>query len=71
MFKATAGIYRKSNPLRRQVSLHGGGDIHFVSPQLAGGEMRIGGDITYQGRNTSRTKNNDYSFITITPACPA
>jgi len=41
-----------------------GGDVHFVSPQLAGGEIRIGGDVTYQGKKYFENENNDYSFIT-------
>jgi hypothetical protein len=41
-----------------------GGDIHFVSPALAGGEVRIGGDVTYQGKKYFENENNDYSFIT-------
>jgi iron complex outermembrane receptor protein len=41
-----------------------GGDVHFVSPQLGGGEIRIGGDVTYQGKKYFENENNDYSFIT-------
>jgi iron complex outermembrane receptor protein len=41
-----------------------GADVHFVSPQLGGGEIRIGGDVTYQGKKYFENENNDYSFIT-------
>ncbi len=41
-----------------------GADVHFVSPQLAGGEIRFGGDVTYQGKKYFENENNDYAFIT-------
>jgi iron complex outermembrane recepter protein len=41
-----------------------GADLHFVSPVLAGGEIRVGGDVTYQGKKYFENENNDYSFIT-------
>src|SRR5258708_2160575 len=41
-----------------------GAELHFVSPQLAGGAVRIGGDLTFQGRKFFENENNDYSFIT-------
>src|SRR5882757_7376050 len=40
-----------------------GGDAHFVSPLWAGGELRVGGDVTYQGRKYFENENNDYAFI--------
>jgi len=40
-----------------------GGDVHFVSPLWAGGELRVGGDVTYQGRKYFENENNDYPFI--------
>jgi iron complex outermembrane receptor protein len=40
-----------------------GADAHFVSPLWAGGELRIGGDVTYQGRKYFENENNDYPFI--------
>ena len=41
-----------------------GADVHFVSPQLGGGEIRVGGDVSYQGKKYFENENNDYSFIT-------
>jgi len=41
-----------------------GADVHFVAPQLGGGEIRIGGDVSYQGKKYFENENNDYSFIT-------
>jgi len=40
-----------------------GGDVHFVSALWAGGELRVGGDVTYQGRKYFENENNDYPFI--------
>ncbi len=41
-----------------------GAETHFVAPELAGGEVRMGGDITYQGKKYFEDENNDPAFIT-------
>lgn len=40
-----------------------GADVHFVSPQLGGGEVRFGGDVTYQGKKYFENENTDYAFV--------
>jgi len=44
-----------------------GGDVHFVSPQLAGGEVRIGATSPTKGKNTSRTKTTTIRSLPTTP----
>jgi iron complex outermembrane receptor protein len=41
-----------------------GGDIHFAAPAFAPGQVRVGGDVTWQGRKYFENENNDYAFIT-------
>jgi len=41
-----------------------GGDVHFAAPRFAPGQIKLGADITYQGKKYFENENNDYSFVT-------
>ncbi|MDB6014854.1 MAG: TonB-dependent receptor [Gammaproteobacteria bacterium] len=41
-----------------------GAEVHFASAAFAPGEIRMGGDVTYQGKKYFENENNDYAFIT-------
>ncbi|HZZ69514.1 MAG TPA: TonB-dependent receptor [Phenylobacterium sp.] len=42
-----------------------GADVHFVSPTLGGGEVRIGADVSYQSKQYFQDDNSaDWSFVT-------
>lgn len=41
-----------------------GAEVHFVSPQLGGGEVKFGGDVSYQGKLFFQDDNSaDWSFV--------
>ena len=51
-------------PFTARTHLNVGTEVHFVSPRLGGGEVRLGGDVTYQSRKFFTDQNNDQPFIT-------
>jgi iron complex outermembrane receptor protein len=41
-----------------------GADVHFAAPRFAPGQVRIGGDVSYQGKKHFVNANDEYSFVT-------
>jgi iron complex outermembrane recepter protein len=41
-----------------------GADLHFSSPHFVPGLLRVGGDVSYQGKKSFVNANDEYSFIT-------
>ena len=50
-------------PFSARTHLNLGAEVHFVSQRLGGGEIRLGGDATYQSRRFFTDQNNEQPFI--------
>lgn len=50
-------------PFSARTHANVGAEIHFVSPHLANGEVRLGGDVTYQSRKFFTDQNSEPPFI--------
>ena len=59
----TADFSGHQIPFDPKNQFHFGGEIHFVAQALAGGTVRIGGDVTYQSRLYFDDANDEQPFI--------
>ena len=50
-------------PFTAKNHLNLGADIHFISPQLGGGELRFGGDVTFQSKRFFTDQNNEIPLV--------